>query len=437
MHETQNTENGRLHSVDLSKLMKLLKKNISQKDGSGKVLLRPETSEDLWHAYNLLQTSDIVRCTTSRKVVNTSSTGSTTSSKVRINLSIKVEKVDFDTDVLQVRLSGPNVEENKHVKMGAAHTLTLELGRDFSIEKECWDQIFLDRIEEACNPERTAEIAAVVMQPGLAHLCVVTGAVSVTKARIETTIPKKRTGSTNHAKALNKFYEAIYQAILRHIDFTQIKCCLLGSPGFVKDDLWKYMLEQMVRRDDRALIQNKSKFILCKASSGHKHALEEIFSDPAIMDKLNDTKIAKEVDALNRFMRMIDTCPDKAYYGYNHVQKANEELAIESLLVTDDLFRSSDIQTRKKYVNLVESVRENGGETHIFSSLHVSGQQLNQLSGVAAILRFPLPDLDQLELDVEALENAHDSSDDEESCDSDNDKDDYARVHEDIADMGL
>ena len=135
-------------------------------------MLRPDTPEDLWHAYNLLQPpTDLVRCTTLRKVVNTSTTGSTTSSKVRMNLTIQVNKVDFDPDSLQVRLSGQNVEESKHVRMGAYHTLTLELGRNFSIEKDCWDQIFLDRIEEACNPERAAEVAAVVMQPGLAHVC--------------------------------------------------------------------------------------------------------------------------------------------------------------------------------------------------------------------------------------------------------------------------
>ena len=35
----------------------------------------------------------------------------------------------------------------------------------------------------------------------------------------------------------------------------------------------------------------------------------------------------------------------------------------------------------------------------IFSSMHVSGQQLTQLSGIAALLRFPLPDLEDQELD--------------------------------------
>jgi len=31
--------------------------------------------------------------------------------------------------------------------------------------------------------------------------------------------------------------------------------------------------------------------------------------------------------------------------------------------------------------------------------MHVSGQQLTQLSGIAALLRFPLPDLEDQELD--------------------------------------
>jgi protein pelota len=186
--------------------MKLLKKQISTKDGSGLITLLPTTPEDLWHTYNLLQNHDLVRCTTLRKVSKESSTGSVTSSKVRMNLTIEVTKVEFDKDTLQVRISGPNRKENEHVKMGAFHTLTLELDRQFSIEKVCWDQIYLDRIEEAIHPEKEAEVACVVMGGGLAHVCLVTGSVTVTKARIEVNIPKKRTGSSAHGKSVVKFY---------------------------------------------------------------------------------------------------------------------------------------------------------------------------------------------------------------------------------------
>ncbi|KAL3794354.1 hypothetical protein ACHAW5_002943 [Stephanodiscus triporus] len=419
--------------------MKLLKKDVSAKDGSGFVSLLPTTPEDLWHTYNLLQTGDRIRCTTLRKVSKESSTGSVTSSKVRMNLTIAITKVDFFKDSLEVRISGPNSAESAHVRMGAFHTLTLELDRQFSIEKDCWDQVYLDRLEEACNPEKGAEIACVVMSGGLAHVCLVTGSVTVTKARIDVNIPKKRTGSSAHGKSITKFYDAIYRAILTHVAFDKIKCILVGSPGFQKEDFYKYLLEESVRRDDRPFIENKGKFVLCRCSSGHKHAIEELFLDPSITAKVTETKLSKEIEVLNRFMRLLDIAPEKAYYGYLHVQKANEELAIDSLLISDELFRSSDVVARKKYVALVESVRERGGTVYVFSTMHVSGQQLQQVSGVAAILRYPMPDLDDLE-DIAAAHEAglvEVGEDDEELSEEARKLKDDARVREDMADMGF
>lgn len=48
--------------------MKLLKKQISEKDGAGSVLLRAEEPEDMWHIYNLILVGDSVKTTTVRKV---------------------------------------------------------------------------------------------------------------------------------------------------------------------------------------------------------------------------------------------------------------------------------------------------------------------------------------------------------------------------------
>merc|ERR1712141_770632 len=152
--------------------------------------------------------------------------------------------------------------------------------------------------------------------------------------------------------------------------------------------------------------ENKSKFILVHSSSGFKHSLQEVLSDPAISSRLSDTKATSEVRALESFYTMLQNEPDRAFYGIDHVERANEMLAVQTLLVSDDLFRSSNLVTRKRYVNLVESVRDNNGDAKIFSSLHVSGEQLSLLSGVAAILRFPLPDL---------LDELYDSDDDSNS----------------------
>lgn len=207
----------------------------------------------------------------------------------------------------------------------------------------------------------------------------------------------------------------------------------------MKDDFFKYVHTEAVRREDRPIIENKAKFLLTKASLGHKHALEKVFEDPTVVSQIAETKLLKEVHVLNKFMRMIDTHPDKAYYGFLHVSKANEQLAIESLLVTDELFRNSNIATRRQYVELVESVKENGGNVYIFSSMHVSGKQLQQVSGVAAILRYPLPDLDELEEVAAAFEEEQLLQQQMDSDDSDLEDEDKGerRIKEDLQDMGF
>ncbi|THF96356.1 hypothetical protein TEA_012823 [Camellia sinensis var. sinensis] len=118
---------------------------------------------------------------------------------------------------------------------------------------------------------------------------------------------------------------------------------------------------------------------------GKRHSLREVLDAPNVMNIIKDTKAAEED-------------PDRACYGPKHVEVAHERMAVQTLLVTDELFRSCDIATRQKYVNLVKSVKDSGGTALIFSSMHVSGEQLAQLTGIAAILRFPLPDLEDIEM---------------------------------------
>lgn len=55
--------------------------------------------------------------------------------------------------------------------------------------------------------------------------------------------------------------------------------------------------------------------------------------------RLSDTKAAGETKALQQFMALLASDPDRAYYGIKHVERANDSQAIETLLVSDTLFR--------------------------------------------------------------------------------------------------
>ncbi|GKD36929.1 protein PELOTA 1, partial [Tanacetum coccineum] len=69
------------------------------------------------------------------------------------------------------------------------------------------------------------------------------------------------------------------------------------------------------------------------------------------------------VGALKEFFSMLPK--DRACYGPKHVEVANERMAVQTLLITDELFRSADIASRQRYVNLVKSVEKNGGTTRL------------------------------------------------------------------------
>ena len=48
--------------------------------------------------------------------------------------------------------------------------------------------------ELACDVTQHADVAAVVMQEGLAHVCLVTPSMTLVRSKIETSIPRKRKG---------------------------------------------------------------------------------------------------------------------------------------------------------------------------------------------------------------------------------------------------
>lgn len=169
-----------------------------------------------------------------------------------------------------------------------------------------------------------------------------------------------------------------------------------------------YLSTTSVRKGDTSLVQNKYKFLKVSTSSGYKTAVEQLLGSPELRSQMTDLKAVNEVyfhlfsffvftcfhllkvRALERFYSTLANSPDRATYGFNDIKHADDSLAVDELLVTDHLFKAANVGVRKQYVDLVESVREHGGKVFVFSSMHVSGAQLDQYTGIAATLRFPL-----------------------------------------------
>ena len=145
-------------------------------------------------------------------------------------------------------------EENKHVKLGSYHTLDLELQRNFTLEKaDGWDSIAIDTLKESINQDAKAQLWAIVLQEGLANICLVTDHQTILRQKIEVNMPKKRAGSSDHDKALQRFFQTTFDTVLRQIDITDPKPLLLASPGFTASSLQQFIKTKASESSDKDL----------------------------------------------------------------------------------------------------------------------------------------------------------------------------------------
>ena len=277
----------------------------------------------MWHLYNLIQQGDFVRAPAIRyafplswiqliitrhsRIQSESSTGSTESHRVRLNLTLKVSRMEFSsssgsqenaTDAAapmpghqsraSLSISGRVTSENPHVKLGAHHTLDIEANRDVRIEKaDGWDSIALARVDEAIIPGRGAEVGAVVCGEGTAAFCLLSQHMTMVTHRISMQIPRKSStfGASQHEKGLTRFYSTLYDAFIRHIPFANagLKAIVIASPGWVRESIVDYMVTEAGRRGDKVLQRAlREKLLKVHVSSPHVHSLVEAIRSPEV-----------------------------------------------------------------------------------------------------------------------------------------------------------
>lgn len=179
---------------------------------------------------------------------------------------------------------------------------------------------------------------------------------------------------------------------------------LLASPGFVAQNFLAYVKEEATRVGSKTLNALVKKMTVTHSSSANLAALAEVLKSPAVTAQLRDTKFARETQLLDKFYESLRRDDGKAWYGPKEVLQCVEKGAVGRgggvLLISNNLFRNQDINERKKWVALVDRVKDvEGGEVRVLSEAHESGIRLEALGGIAALLSYPIYELDEDEED--------------------------------------
>jgi protein pelota len=402
---------------------------------SGKAILVCDNIEDLWHLYNIVGKGDFIKTITFRKVAHESG-GKSTSTKKKINITIKVEEIEYDQKEAIIRYKGKNVSENEFIAIGQYQSLEVAKGVSFTVFKKNWDEFHIERLRQATDPTITSDLAAVVMEEGVAHLYLISSHITTLKTKIDLSIPKKRKGASQHDKSLTSFFQKILEAIIKNVNFEIVKCVIVASPGFVKDQFGDYLSDSTTNNKHyEVLAKNLNKFVYTHSSNGYKQALQEVLCKPEILTQIKNTKASEDIIIMERFNETLGKDMDRVIFGLKSVNEATEKDAIDTLIVTDNLLRKVSPLIRQQITATMKSVKSKGGQVVKMSSQHLTGEKIDSFGGITAILRYAIPELSELEIDLEELDQNmgkydHDEEDDKEAMNMLNSEMDNVHIEE-------
>jgi len=348
----------------------------------GKIVLKIETLDDLWHLYNTVGPSDIVISKTSRRVrVGDEDSRKSESVRKAMVLKLKVEDVSFHNFSNRVRIKGVILEgPGDLVNIGSYHTINVETGDTLTIIKEHWPKFVLDRLKEAEKSQLRPKCLIVTIEDGTAELFLAGDSGIQEAVRVRMSISRKRGDQKSYDATMKDFFADTLLALKSQTEQHEFGLIVIAGPGFVKDHFRDFLVN--------AKIKNLPPIIVESTNSIGIPGAKEILYRGVISQAVIELKVETETRLVETLIEHISKDNGLGAYGNDEVTKAVQFGAVEELLITDKKLREGDEKARRWMDSLIRNTEKTRGSFHIVSTEHPTGDQLQRLGGIGAILRF-------------------------------------------------
>lgn len=341
-------------------------KILHQDAHANEIKLMPDTLDDLWHLYNLIDEGDLVFAMTYRRGEEKSDKlRPERSEKLRMRLGIRVRKVEFHETEDVLRVLG--VIEQGPQDLGEHHTLSIGPGEAINIIKPDWKAQHFDRIKRAVASSERPTIVLVAIEDTEA----VIAAVREYGIKEHATITRNPQGKMYDSKPNeDEFVDAVVEKLKLLLKGEPL---IILGPGFLKEALAKRLREKAPDLSGAISVQHTGQAGMA--------GIHELMKQGIGGKLLEDTRVARETRLMEQLFSEISKGGMFAY-GDRQVIEAAESGAVSTLLVLDTKIRTPEAE------RLLGMVEESKGEFVVVSSMHEAGKRLESLGGVAAILRY-------------------------------------------------
>jgi protein pelota len=345
-------------------------------EGRERVTLVPESLDDLWHLSHIVEPGDRVAGDTTRRIQrNDEDLRDTGGEREHMWVEIEVEDVEFAKFANRLRVAGVIVDCSREDQLDFHHTINVEEREELEVEK-VWKPDQRDRLDEAVEATENADVAIATVEEGQAYVHTV--AQYGTEERASITGPTGKAAWGDGARPRAELFDELTEVLGR----MDVDAIILAGPGFTKQDALSYIEEH--DPDLAASITSVD-----TAGVGDR-GVHEVLKRGAVDEVQTQTRIAEEAELVDELMERIATGAEVAY-GPEAVAEAADYGAIEHLLVLDERLRTErgpDGEWAIDVDRVVETAEQKGGEVTVFSGEFDPGQQLRNLGGIAALLRY-------------------------------------------------
>ncbi len=332
--------------------MKILKSDFAKRYAQIKIT----SNDDLWYLKEIIEKGDLVKSRTLRSIFIERDGKKIKTGKKPMILKIEVEKIEFQKNTNNLRLTGKIIEGNDEVQLDSYHTLNITIDTILSIEKE-WKKYQIEKLKKA--QANVPQVLIAVVDNDEATF----GILKKNRVEIASSFKNQYSNKMEEDK-MKEYYKKVADEITRYSD--KVEKIILAGPGFAKEHVKK-------------LLDNK-KIILENCYSSSEAGINEIIKKGVLEKILKESEILKETRLINDFFVHLNKDDGFAVYGLDEIKKVNEIGAIDILLVCFD--KIGDVE------DIAKDVEKKQGKVEIISKEHDLGEQFFKMGGLGAILRF-------------------------------------------------
>ena len=88
----------------------------------------------------------------------------------------------------------------------------------------------------------------------------------------------------SRSQGLARFYQSVYASFQRHVPYASstLRAIVIASPGWVRDAIFDFIMEEASRTSNKPLLSVRNKFIKVHVNSPHVHSLVEALKSPEV-----------------------------------------------------------------------------------------------------------------------------------------------------------